>query len=109
VYLTTAASYVPAEACLQLTGRLLQEAQICARNEAPAVYSIAQLLLDHPDEMVELIKGERHHAHFKLRSEVFMVRDWVMVFWVMMPCNEVIGYQHFRGPCCLHLEGEVNS
>jgi len=27
------------------------------------------------------------------------------VFRVVMPCNVVVGYQRFRGPCCLHLLG----
>jgi len=28
----------------------------------------------------------------------------VNIFWVVMPCNVVVGwYQHFRGMCCLHL------
>jgi len=26
----------------------------------------------------------------------------VKVFWVVMPCNIAVGYQCFRGPCCLH-------
>jgi len=26
----------------------------------------------------------------------------------MTLCIVVAGYQHFRGPCCLHLQGEVN-
>jgi len=25
-----------------------------------------------------------------------------------MPCNVVVGYQRFRGPCCLHLLGDVS-
>jgi len=28
------------------------------------------------------------------------------VFWVVMPHNDVAGYQHFKGLCCLHLQGE---
>jgi len=31
----------------------------------------------------------------------------VEVFWVVMTCSAVIGYQCFRGPYCLHLQGEV--
>lgn len=65
VYLTSTAGNIPPEACLQLTSRLLQEAQICARDEAPAVYSIAQLLLDRPDEMIEILKNN----HFTLLDE----------------------------------------
>jgi hypothetical protein len=28
-------------------------------------------------------------------------------FWVVTPCIDVVGYQRFGGPCCLHLHGEV--
>jgi hypothetical protein len=39
--------------------------------------------------------------------EVFTaVMFQVKVFWVMMPCSVVVGYHHFRGPCCLCFEGE---
>jgi hypothetical protein len=27
----------------------------------------------------------------------------------MTPSTNVVGYQHFRWPCCLYLQGEVNS
>jgi hypothetical protein len=27
-------------------------------------------------------------------------------FWVVTPCSVVVGYHSFRGPCCLHLQGE---
>jgi hypothetical protein len=30
-------------------------------------------------------------------------------FLVVTPCSVVVGYQRFRGPCCLHLQGEVVS
>lgn len=58
VYLTTTANYFPPEARLRLTSRLLEEAKMCARDEVPAVYTLAQLLLDHPDEMCHLLKGK---------------------------------------------------
>jgi hypothetical protein len=31
----------------------------------------------------------------------------VEVFWVVTPCSVVVGYQCLRGPCCLHLQGEM--
>jgi len=27
--------------------------------------------------------------------------------WVVTPCNDVVGYQRFGGPCCLHLQCET--
>jgi hypothetical protein len=33
----------------------------------------------------------------------------VVVFWVVTPCIVVVGYQRFRGPCCLHLQGEIEA
>jgi len=37
------------------------------------------------------------------------VRFQVEVFRVVTPCGVLVGYQRFRGPCCLHLRGEVAS
>jgi hypothetical protein len=31
----------------------------------------------------------------------------VEVFWVVTPCNVVVEYQRFGGPCCPHLQGET--
>jgi hypothetical protein len=39
------------------------------------------------------------------RFEVFMaVKVQVEVLWVLTPRTVVIGYQFFRGPCCLRPE-----
>jgi hypothetical protein len=35
------------------------------------------------------------------------MKIWNIVFWVVMTYSVAIGYQHFGGPCCLHLQGEV--
>jgi hypothetical protein len=45
-----------------------------------------------------------------MRWEIFMVmKVQVVLFCVMTPSSNVVGYQHFRWPCCPHLQGEVNS
>jgi hypothetical protein len=31
------------------------------------------------------------------------------VFWVVAPCSLVDVYQRFRGPCCLHRQGDLPS
>jgi len=42
-----------------------------------------------------------------VRLEIFMaVRIQVVVFCVVMPCSDVVAYQHFGGPSCLHLHPE---
>jgi hypothetical protein len=33
------------------------------------------------------------------------VKIHVVVFWVVAPCNVVVGYQRFGGLYCLHLHG----
>jgi hypothetical protein len=30
----------------------------------------------------------------------------MVVFWVVAPCSLVKVYQRFRGPCCLHHQGD---
>jgi hypothetical protein len=34
------------------------------------------------------------------------VRTKMAVFWVVAPCSLVEVYQRFRGPCCLHHQGD---
>jgi hypothetical protein len=38
-----------------------------------------------------------------------MVMNVQVVFWVLMPCSDVVGCQHSRESCYLHLQGEVNG
>jgi len=46
----------------------------------------------------------------QLLSLVFTaVNIRVKVFWVLISCSVVVGYQHFRGPCCLHLQAAWTS
>jgi hypothetical protein len=42
--------------------------------------------------------------------EVFMAVGMKMaVFWVLAPCSLVEIYQRFRGPCCLHHQGDESQ
>jgi len=33
----------------------------------------------------------------------------VVVFWVMTPCSDVVGYESFGGPCSFHLQSEMSG
>jgi hypothetical protein len=47
---------------------------------------------------------------FLLGSEVLTAASTKMaVFWVVAPCRLVEVYQRFRGPCCLHHQGNDYS
>jgi hypothetical protein len=47
---------------------------------------------------------------FSERFEVFTaVKIQIVVFWVVTPYSDVVGYQHFGGPYSLHLRGDVIS
>jgi hypothetical protein len=50
-----------------------------------------------------------HDLPFMRVLRLFMAMMFqVELFWVVTPCSVVIGYQRFRGPCFLHLQGEVS-
>jgi hypothetical protein len=41
-----------------------------------------------------------------VRFKVFKaMRIQGVVFWIVKLCTDMVGYQHFGGPCCLHLQG----
>jgi hypothetical protein len=43
---------------------------------------------------------------YSLNFEAFTeVMFQVEVFRIVTPCSVVVGYQRFRGPCCVHLQG----
>jgi hypothetical protein len=46
----------------------------------------------------------------KRRLEVFTpMKIQVMVFWVVTPCSNMVGYQRFEGFSYLHFQGEINT
>jgi hypothetical protein len=56
-------------------------------------------------------KENQHQTSFRQFDASFEAFTAVMfqvtVFWVVATCSVMLGYQHFRGPCCPHLQGEV--
>jgi len=47
--------------------------------------------------------------NFSVRFEVITaVKIQIKVFWVVTPCSVAVRYQYFIGPCCCHLQSEVN-
>jgi hypothetical protein len=51
------------------------------------------------DSEVNVLFVYRKSHHF-----IPMYFIYVMFFWVITPCSDVIEYQCFGGPCCLHLQ-----
>jgi hypothetical protein len=45
---------------------------------------------------------DRNRVGFEVFTAVSMM---MAVFWVVAPCSLVELYQRFRGPCCLHHQG----
>jgi hypothetical protein len=59
----------------------------------------------HTSAILETLKV---HILIKNSSEAFTAAMLqVEVLWVVTPSSVVVGYQSFRGPCCLHLQGGV--
>jgi len=51
----------------------------------------------------------KHFYKFYMRYARFgiftVMKIHVVVFWVVMPCGDIIGYRRFGRPSCLHLQG----
>jgi len=43
---------------------------------------------------------------FRCHSSVCLQVD---AFWVVTSSSDVVGYQHYGGPCCFHVQNEVNG
>jgi hypothetical protein len=50
------------------------------------------------------ISPVKSSMHSSFLPGVHVPPIWVEVFWDVTPWSDVIGYQHFGGPCCLHLQ-----
>jgi len=45
--------------------------------------------------------------HVDIAYEQYQHQIQAQIFWVVTPCGDVVGYQRFGGPCCIHAHGEV--
>jgi hypothetical protein len=58
-----------------------------------------------PTQSNKVIPRTFQTALVHYRHEAFAaVKNQVEVFWVVTPCRVVVGYQLFRGPCCLSIQ-----
>lgn len=83
-------------ACLCSCSRMCKGGGICACTDAYHTYVLLHracvLLLDLCSAFNLMNMNNRNTSESKL---------WIMVFWYMMPCSLVDGYQSFRATCCL--------
>jgi len=51
------------------------------------------------------------NSEFIYQQRKKMSERWieVTVFCVMIPYSNMVEYQRFGGPCCLHVQGDVTS
>jgi hypothetical protein len=65
------------------------------------------LVLNKQSCIFQKIYAYDDELHILERFEAFTVmKIQVQVFLVVIPLSSVVGYQCFRGPCCLHHQGE---
>jgi len=50
-------------------------------------------------------KFRENHVSFEAFTAVLIQVE----FWVVTLCSDKVGYQRFRGPCCLHIQSEVRG
>jgi hypothetical protein len=67
---------------------------------------MSQSSMKNSCKVLQIIVCESLHI---LRSEEFNIFSKIAVFWVVAPCSLVEVYQRFRGPCCLHHQGDESS
>lgn len=82
--------------CLCLCSRICKSVCMCACTDAYHTYVLLHracvLLLDLCPAFNLMNMNNRTTSESKL---------WIMVFWYMMPCSLVDGYQSFTETCCL--------
>jgi hypothetical protein len=56
---------------------------------------------------VKRLPTAKRKLWFSFITLMCLTRIPVVVFWIMTPYSEVVGYKHFGGPCCFHLQGII--
>jgi hypothetical protein len=65
---------------------------------------LSNILLSRLTPYVDEINGDHQCGFRRNRSNTDQMK--IAVFWVVAPCSLVEVYQRFRGPCCLHHQGD---
>jgi len=53
---------------------------------------------------IESLKDWLKPVYLEGHDVLITVKNQVKVLGDVTPCSVVVGYQHFRGHCCLHLQ-----
>jgi len=61
-----------------------------------------------PNICKRFVESDSTSHVFKGFDAFTAVKIQVEVFCVVTQCNVMVGYHHFRGPSCLHLQSEVD-
>jgi hypothetical protein len=73
----------------------------------------ALTIFDHPNTKIARLNPNAVHFSISSMNQVYTIKHTgkiqVVVFGVVTPCSDVVGYQRFGGPCCVHLQGEVSG
>jgi len=49
-----------------------------------------------------------HPTHLIFLELITLIILPVEAFWAVTSCSAVVGYHHFRSPCCLHLQANLD-
>jgi hypothetical protein len=61
------------------------------------------------EQQLTIFHFEKMPLTFEIMVSNFRHFDHVVVFWVLIPCSDVVGNKHFRGIFCLHENSEDHN
>jgi len=106
----TAQKYTNHKTELNFSVCLTQTAESCTGMVQPALAPLYCQLLQ---ESISFINCQTSYTVCTIIWKIYILFDdkktllqqFQVIFWVVTPCSDVVGYQCFGRPCCLHLQG----